>query len=596
MAETDKTGVSNAIGTAAGSAAAELPFIGGLLEGGRLPISSVIPDASQLVKLFDPEVSAQKKWNIAGKELLGKPAAYMALPFGGGQIKKTVEGLKTVNEGGSYTIDNEGNRKLQYPVFKENDKSDILPYAQAAVFGKSSLPTAKDWVDSGFKTKSVKFTQAYDYLAEQGINTKSAYDFLEAFNAIESTDDESSTEQKRAMLLADETMTPEQKAKIDDILLGAKWDDVKKSTQTAIVNASVDDTTTDADKENLKKAAAAALDRIEQVRGNTEEETLRLRREALEREDTLSDEQKDIVRYKLLDGPVSYESAIEHRRSTDSYQNKAKIAAFGETGGSVDDFYSVYDRFKKVKKNDEETAIEQKRAMLLADDTLTPEQKTKLDELLLNSKKPVSYESEAEHRRSLATESQQEKIAGFESIGGTVDAYYKAYDAFKSAEGDSALPTAQKKKNVYNALPTKYQRIVDETPKDENLNALKSYLLQSMSGLTDKEKQYLDSALIGNDIMPMERNVTYGNDSAYALSALGESWVEKYNELASPAKIDADTFVKAYYAAASATWAKGENGAKSKAVKAAIDAVTPGMTKEQRRKLYEANGVGKTYW
>ena len=219
MAETKKTGVTNAIATAAGSAASELPFVGGLLEGGRLPISSALPDASQLVKIFDPEVSSEKKWNIAGKELLGKPAAYMALPFGGGQIKKTAEGIATVAAGGSYTVDNEGNRKLQYPVFKENNTSDILPYAQAAVFGKSSLPTAKDWVDSGFKTKSVKFTEAYDYLKAQGIKTQDAYELLEKLQAIQKNDEQSSTELKREMLMADKTLTPEQKTRIDQILI-----------------------------------------------------------------------------------------------------------------------------------------------------------------------------------------------------------------------------------------------------------------------------------------------------------------------------------------------------------------------------------------
>lgn len=432
LTKTDQSGVVGAIGGAASNIASEMPFVGGLLEGGRLPISSALPDASQAIKIFDPEVSGAKKRNIIEKEILGKPFAYTVLPFGGGQIKKTTEGVATMLAGGSYTMDNEGQRKLQYPVDLGNGAKDILPWAQAAAFGKSSLPQAKAWVDSGFKTKGVAFTDAYEYLTDEGIKTMDAYKLLNAL--------------------------------------------------------------------------------------------------------------------------------------------------------------------QDIKKTDDATSTELKRKFLLENDLLTPEQKTKVDQILIDEDKTVDYTSEAAQRTSLATDSQQKEVAEFEKLGGSAEKYWMVYDAFKDAEGSSKLTTAEQKHNVYQALPYKYQQVVDSTKKDENLKALKSYLLQSMPGLTATEKQYLDKALIGNDIMLMERNVTYGDDSSYSLAALGESYESKYNKQAAPAGIDKAVFVKAHTAYSSATWEKGKDGAKSKAIKANIDAVTSGLSKAQKQVLYEIFGVGKSYW
>lgn len=595
LAKTEQTGIPSAISGAAQTAAAEIPFVGNVLGGGRIPISAALPDATKAFKIFDPEVDTKKKIVIGAQEILGKPITYLALPLGGGQLKKTVEGLSAMKAKGSYTRDNEGEKKLQYPVDVGNGARDILPWAQAAVFGKSSLPQAKAWVDSGFKTKGVTFTDAYEYLTDKGIKTMDAYNLLNTLTAIKSTDEESSTELARNMLMANNMLTDKQKSQLDQILYGKTWEDKRDDVQKSMVNAKLGDEYTEEDKRKATATVSAALDRIEAVTGKTDEETIKLRRTALAKENTLSDEQKQMVRYLLLDGPVSYASEAEHRRSLDTAARKAKIDDFVDFGGTIESFYEVADKFAKIKPTDEETGTSQKRAWLLANDTLTPKQKTKLDQLLINKDKTVDYTSEAAHRTSLATDSQKEKIAGYKKIGGTAEEYWRVYDAFKAAEGDSDLTTAQKK-NVYNALPYKYQQIVDKTPKDEKLNALKSYLLQSMTDLSSKEKQYLDEALIGNDIMPIERNVTYGDDLTYSLSALGETWATKYQKNAAPAGIDKETYIAAYNAYSTAIWKEGETGAKSKAVKAKVDSVTKNLSKKQREILYADFGVGKSYW
>jgi hypothetical protein len=89
---------------------------------------------------------------------LSKPLLYLGLPFGGAQINKTVQGIATLKEGGSYRTNKEGERELQFPV---NNK-DVKTILKASVFGKYSLPEAQKYVDSGFKALNGKQTELYE--------------------------------------------------------------------------------------------------------------------------------------------------------------------------------------------------------------------------------------------------------------------------------------------------------------------------------------------------------------------------------------------------------------------------------------------------
>lgn len=66
-------------------------------------------------------------------------------------MKKIYQGLKAVHEGGSWTVDNEGNDILQYPVFNETSEDKLLTLPTALTFGKSSLPTAREWAERGLR-------------------------------------------------------------------------------------------------------------------------------------------------------------------------------------------------------------------------------------------------------------------------------------------------------------------------------------------------------------------------------------------------------------------------------------------------------------
>lgn len=91
----------------------ELPFIGGLVGGGRIPVNGAIPDVANLTKagvgLATGEMDSKKAISNIGKEV-SKPLYYLVPPFGGGQLKKTKEGLETVINGGSYGVDSKRKR------------------------------------------------------------------------------------------------------------------------------------------------------------------------------------------------------------------------------------------------------------------------------------------------------------------------------------------------------------------------------------------------------------------------------------------------------------------------------------------------------
>lgn len=140
----------------------ELPFIGGLAGGGRIPVSGAIPDAKNTFKAISGLVTGEINSSKAVKTLLNeisKPASYLLLPFGGGQVRKTVEGIGTILAGGSYGVDSEGKETLKFPV----EKANLGTYMKAGIFGKYALPEAKSYADNNYKSLNAKQTEMYKY-------------------------------------------------------------------------------------------------------------------------------------------------------------------------------------------------------------------------------------------------------------------------------------------------------------------------------------------------------------------------------------------------------------------------------------------------
>ncbi len=96
--------------------ASEMPFIGGPLGGGRLPIANAFPNLKKVWtasgNLMSGEGNTRKNWDNILDELIA-PVAYVVPPFGGGQLKKAYQGIKAVLESGKYSVDSQGRDILQ---------------------------------------------------------------------------------------------------------------------------------------------------------------------------------------------------------------------------------------------------------------------------------------------------------------------------------------------------------------------------------------------------------------------------------------------------------------------------------------------------
>lgn len=198
--QTEQKGAYETVAGIAGSVAEELPFIGGVLGGGRVPISSALPDWERLGRAaLSDDWDAKKRVSTAAKEL-GNPLTYLALPFGGGQLKKIFQGLKATVQGGSYTVNSQGEDELQYPVYNDTPGQAAGNAARAILFGKTSLPTAREWIEGGFKSMGAKETACYQGMLEAGVPGKDAYELLKTLRGAEKTETESKARQERRLL------------------------------------------------------------------------------------------------------------------------------------------------------------------------------------------------------------------------------------------------------------------------------------------------------------------------------------------------------------------------------------------------------------
>lgn len=154
----------------------EVPFVGGLLGGGRIPISSALPYDGNIQdiitgagKLFEGDFSE------VGTEWLN-PVYYLAVPMGGGQIRKTVQGLSMYSDEfplpGSYTA----NGKLRFPVAE-----DFGTKLKSAIFGQWASENAQQYIEEGRSPLSDKQTQE---LADTGMTIQEYWKYRDGLSAL----------------------------------------------------------------------------------------------------------------------------------------------------------------------------------------------------------------------------------------------------------------------------------------------------------------------------------------------------------------------------------------------------------------------------
>lgn len=210
--EAEQEGIGGAANTAINGIFNSLPFTSILgvlnlddafgldIDAGRIPLESAIPNLGTIGRAFTEE-----DWSL-GKRVqevvdeLWRPGAYLALPFGGGQIKKIYEAIEGVIQGGSYTINAEGEQELQYPIYNDTPAQAIGNGLLAAAFGRTTLPTGRDWIEEGFGTLGAKQTAVYQGLLEAGVPGEEAYALLKEIKGAEKTENESEAAQERRLL------------------------------------------------------------------------------------------------------------------------------------------------------------------------------------------------------------------------------------------------------------------------------------------------------------------------------------------------------------------------------------------------------------
>ncbi len=403
----------------------QLPFFGSLLggDGGRSPAAAAAPDMWRVTKtLFDDKTDADYKNDVVWNELK-KPLFYILPPFAGGQVKKAIEGIQTVWEGGSYKKDKGGNDLLRF----RTDQTGF-DYAQAALFGPWALPEGRENVAQGFPVLSKDHTAAYKNAIANGIDGAHFLVLLDRYKALEPIKDEngetekSAKQQFREILFKDSSLTDEQKAIIDkDILCSDEQtpaDYTSKdrftisTTPMEFMHIPIDDNAYERFTENVESGMSeedAALveewaRKLIHVKTYTDEDgneikATQQKREMLFNDPNLTPEEKEMIDREVImsDGenakPADYssEAMLEASQLKGSHADNVKL--FEEAGGTAEkylEYYNLYSGLEPTKDINGETIPgsrqEALRNNIMNDDDMTPEQKRQLDEALTGGK------------------------------------------------------------------------------------------------------------------------------------------------------------------------------------------------------------------
>lgn len=183
----EKQNPADAIAEFGTNAAESLPFVGGVLGGGRVPIQSALPDVKNLLNAAtNNEWSTERRLSTLGKELI-KPAAYLLPPAGGGTAKKLLETAMAAARGGVYgvsdtTLDDGtvvGEETLKYPFYTDSAVETAINFARSLMGGTSTTSGGVEWVESGFKGITASETKVYKEMLANGTSQHDAWDAIQ---------------------------------------------------------------------------------------------------------------------------------------------------------------------------------------------------------------------------------------------------------------------------------------------------------------------------------------------------------------------------------------------------------------------------------
>ena len=327
---TEKASLGEAGKNLAQNALGELPFSSGLallgadIDGGRIPAASAVPDLTALWDAATKEGwSGKRRWKEVQDEL--NKLAYILPPFGGNQVQKLWKSAKALIEGGSYTVDADGSRKLQYPVFTDDPWETALNAGRMMLFGKSSLPTAQDWVEDNFNTLGAKQTAAYQDMLEAGIQGEDAFALLQELRGAEKTDEQSRNAVQREILRRSDVPGEGKAITYYALLASDRERELMDALDGADPGAVTDMLLDIKDANGLKGAAASGA-----------------KREAIAKA-PLTDEEKQTV-YRYVTGTKQEDGSYTTSREDD-------ILAFRQAGLDFDAFLQAQSEYADINES-----------------------------------------------------------------------------------------------------------------------------------------------------------------------------------------------------------------------------------------------------
>lgn len=306
-----------------------LNVVGFELDGGRIPVASAIPDFSALGKALTGRNMTKTERLDTLVDELQKPIVYLALPVGGNQLSKTWKGVAAYIKGGSYGLDGDGEEILQYPVYKDEGGDAFWSMVKAMVFGKNSLGTAQDWVNSGFSSLNAKQTAVYQDMLEAGAKDRDAYELIDAIRRTSKPDTEDGgnvQRENRMHLIRESAMSDECK---DIAYYGLIATDYERELMDALADAGA--------SSGVNEFVSAYSD-AKRLEGDAERTELR----NVICDSSLTEHEKQVVMQYML-GP-------EEVNENGNLTKYGKYIYAVEQGMSTDDYMELYARNVSVDK------------------------------------------------------------------------------------------------------------------------------------------------------------------------------------------------------------------------------------------------------
>ena len=378
---------SEAVGNLGDNLLENVPFASalnlvGVDVGGRYPVQAALPDLTKIGDAAAGWVNGTTAPNAAmeriGKEL-AKPGFYLIPPAGGGAVKKYVEGMDAVLNGGVYSTNKKGGQELLYPV----DNKNPLEILQAVAFGRSATPEGQQYYrnfqpvepesqeqKNEAQMRSLARRIDYSYGEDEDrvsgsvmLSGKEQKVYQEKFLELlpDNMEDLSEEDQKAIYQYAEQTAR-------DSVLADrgieeyepASW--VQKAKEAVREGVSIED--------YLKiRDEFKEIEPEKDENGKTTETAANQKREYLRKDKNLTAEQKQAIDLLLISGgdesKVSdYSNDNAYRRSQMDQTDQARYDAAAELYGIDARRYEALARLAKEKKAGEETSLEKKQQVL----------------------------------------------------------------------------------------------------------------------------------------------------------------------------------------------------------------------------------------